>query len=146
MSGGGGGGPTLDTQASGAPTAAPRAPAAGKVSRGYAEELEHWAWCIRHPRPGEPAPLRPEGGPGRRRDRPDGQHGRPARHARIEFKKEWFDIHSDETPEDVKPARASRRAVETTRVGRKWADGVAVSQIATASQLQHATTRIADVS
>ena len=21
----------------------------GPVSRGYAEELEHWAWCIRHP-------------------------------------------------------------------------------------------------
>jgi hypothetical protein len=23
--------------------------------------------------------------------------------ARIEFKKEWFDFHSDETPEGVKP-------------------------------------------
>ena len=42
-----GGGPTMDTQASGPAQAA----ADGGVSRGYAEELEHWAWCIRHPSP-----------------------------------------------------------------------------------------------
>ena len=55
-----------------------------------------------HPssRPREPAALRSEGGDGRRRDCPDHQHGRP-QGARIEFKKEWFDIHSDETPENV---------------------------------------------
>ena len=47
----GGGGPTLDTQASGAPTAAAKAGGGATVSRGYAEELEHWAWCIRHPDP-----------------------------------------------------------------------------------------------
>jgi len=37
----------LDTQSSG-----PAQTAAGggksEVSRGYAEELQHWAWCIRH--------------------------------------------------------------------------------------------------
>ena len=82
VSGGGAGGPTLDTQASGAPTAAAKSAGGGaKVSRGYTEELEHWAWCIRNPRPGEPAPLRSEGGPGRRRDCPDDQHGRPPRRA-----------------------------------------------------------------
>ena len=47
----GGGGPTLDTQASGAPTAAAKAGGGAKVSRGYTEELEHWAWCIRNPDP-----------------------------------------------------------------------------------------------
>ena len=43
-----GGGPTLDTQASG--DAGPVAKAAentGPVSRGYAEEIEHWAYCVR---------------------------------------------------------------------------------------------------
>ncbi|MCP4815783.1 MAG: Gfo/Idh/MocA family oxidoreductase [Planctomycetaceae bacterium] len=42
------GGPTLDTQASG--DAAPVARAAestGPISRGYAEEIEHWAYCVR---------------------------------------------------------------------------------------------------
>ena len=48
---GGAGGPTLDTQASGAPTAAAKSGGGPKVSRGYTEELEHWAWCIRNPAP-----------------------------------------------------------------------------------------------
>ena len=48
----GGGGPTLDTQASGAPTAVAKTAGGGpKLSRGYAEELEHWAWCVRNPAP-----------------------------------------------------------------------------------------------
>src|SRR5262249_52215356 len=44
---GGGTGPTLDTQSSG-PVRKTGGAAEGPVSRGYAEELEHWAWCIRH--------------------------------------------------------------------------------------------------
>ncbi len=47
------GGYALDTQASGG-AAAPVAKAAasgGPVSRGYTEEIEHWAWCIRNPDP-----------------------------------------------------------------------------------------------
>ncbi len=46
---GGGGGPTLDTQSSGPARKAAGGAGGGPVSRGYAEELEHWAWCIRHP-------------------------------------------------------------------------------------------------
>lgn len=40
----------LDTQASGYSSAAAVAKAAsdGPVSRGYTEEIEHWAWCIRN--------------------------------------------------------------------------------------------------
>ena len=38
------------------------------ADRGYAEELEHWAWCIRNPLR-RTAPLPPQGGPGRRGDR-----------------------------------------------------------------------------
>lgn len=76
------------------------------ISRGYTEQLEHWAWCIKNPEALEE------------------EHGRPHCHPkvaltdavialttniaaekgeRIDFKKEWFDIQSDDTPEGVKP-------------------------------------------
>ena len=55
------------------------------------------------PRPGKSAPLPSQGRPGRRRDRAGDQHGRPARARAIEFKKEWFDIDSDDTPEGEEP-------------------------------------------
>lgn len=46
------GGPTLDTQASGkGPSLAKAAASSGPVSRGYTEEIEHFAWCIRNPAP-----------------------------------------------------------------------------------------------
>ena len=43
-----GGGAALDTQAS---AAGPATKLKGDFSRGYVEELEHWAWCIRHRSP-----------------------------------------------------------------------------------------------
>ena len=49
------------------------------AERGYTEELEHWAWCIRNRAPENLPRCHPEGGPGRRGDRADDQHGRPAR-------------------------------------------------------------------
>jgi len=99
-------GPTLDTTASGGQSAAVAKAAidAGPVSRGYTEEIEHWAWCIRNF---------------------DFEKNKPKCHPtvaladavialttniairenrRIEFKPEWFDINSDETPEGVKPS------------------------------------------
>jgi predicted dehydrogenase len=49
------GGPTLDTQASGkGPSLARAAADLGPVSRGYTEEIEHWAWCIRNDAPDQP--------------------------------------------------------------------------------------------
>ena len=47
------GGPTLDTQQSGdvGAAVAKAAEGGGPVSRGYTEEIEHWAWCIRNPDP-----------------------------------------------------------------------------------------------
>jgi hypothetical protein len=94
---GGAGGPTLDTQASGAQSSGP------KVSKGYTEELEHWAWCIRHPSPQNQPHCGPKMALG------DAvialTANRAARNGeRIEFKNEWFDIHSDETPENVPPS------------------------------------------
>jgi predicted dehydrogenase len=72
------------------------------AERGYTEELEHWAWCIRNRAPENQPRCLPKVAMG------DAvialTTNMAARQgARIDFKKEWFDIHSDETPEGVKP-------------------------------------------
>jgi hypothetical protein len=97
------GGPTLDTtQSGGGEAAVAKKALEGPVSRGYTEELEHWAWCIRNPDPKNVPRCNPKVALGdavialvtniaMRENR------------RIEFKKEWFDIASDETPEGVAP-------------------------------------------
>lgn len=100
--GGGGGGPTLDTQASGPQGKAVKAGGEEKVSRGYTEELEHWAWCIRNPAPENQPRCNPKVALG------DAVIALTTNMAaregkRIEFKKEWFEIDSDETPEGVSP-------------------------------------------
>jgi predicted dehydrogenase len=98
----GGAGPTMDTQAS-APVHQ-KASSSGKepVSRGYAEELEHWAWCIRNPAPENRPRCYPEVALGDAvialTTNMAARHGK-----RIEFREEWFDIESDETPEGDKP-------------------------------------------
>ena len=107
----------MDTQASGAPPAAstikvsgggPAAetrPGSGRsngVSRGYAEELEHWAWCIRNPAPENRPRCHPKVAMADAvialTTNMAAREGR-----RIEFQEAWFDPASDETPEDVKP-------------------------------------------
>ncbi|HEX3996997.1 MAG TPA: Gfo/Idh/MocA family oxidoreductase [Pirellulales bacterium] len=101
------GGPVLDTAESGGHAVAVGAAAldASPISRGYTEELEHWAWCIQNPAPDH----KPRVGPAVAladavialvssmaiRD--------PKEKARIEFNKAWFDLSSDETPEGIKP-------------------------------------------
>ena len=98
------GAPTLDTTQSGGGEAA----AVGKkaldvpVSRGYTEELEHWAWCIRNPDPKNMPRCHPKVAMG---DAVIALTTNIAlrENSRIEFKKEWFEIDSDETPEGVKP-------------------------------------------
>ncbi len=99
---GGGAGPTLDTQASGP---AQRAEAGGltrEVSRGYTEELEHWAWCIRNPAPENQPRCHPEVALADAvialTTNMAGREGR-----RIVFEPAWFDIHRDETPEGIPP-------------------------------------------
>ena len=72
------------------------------ISRGYTEELEHWAWCIRNPDPQNRPKCHPKVAMA------DAvialSTNIAAREGRkIDFKPEWFDIHSDETPEGVKP-------------------------------------------
>ncbi|HEX4145823.1 MAG TPA: Gfo/Idh/MocA family oxidoreductase [Pirellulales bacterium] len=102
-----GGGPTLDTTASGGGPAAEvgkKALDTGPVSRGYTEELEHWAWCIRNFDFKENQPkCQPKVAMA---DAIIALTTNLAieKQQRIEFKPEWFDIHSDETPEGVKPS------------------------------------------
>ncbi len=72
------------------------------VSRGYTEEEEHWAWAIRNPGNELPPRCRPEVA------LVDAVVALTTNMAvregkRVEFKKEWFDLDSDETPENVKP-------------------------------------------
>ncbi len=95
---GGGTGPSLDTQSSG-PVRKKGGEAGGPVSRGYAEELEHWAWCIRHPAPENKPRCYP------RLAMADAiialttnlavRTGEP-----IRFKPEWFDPVKKDTPEE----------------------------------------------
>jgi predicted dehydrogenase len=94
------GGPTMDTQASpGGHAAAQGAAAIGPdVSRGYREELDHWAWCIRNPDPNNKPRCRPEVALG------DAVIALTTNIAarkglRIDFKEEWFDHKRPETPE-----------------------------------------------
>jgi predicted dehydrogenase len=101
------GAPTLDTTESGGGNyaAGGKGGDAAPPSRGYTEEMEHWAWCVRNPSPENQPRCKPEVAiadavialvSNIALANPDTQ-------ARIEFKPEWFDIASDETPEGVKP-------------------------------------------
>jgi predicted dehydrogenase len=78
------------------------AAAGAPPSRGYKEEIEHWAWCIRNRSPENQPRCHPKVAMAdavialtsnlAMRDR-----------KRIEFNPDWFKIESDETPEGVKP-------------------------------------------
>ena len=102
------GGPTLDTTESGGGEAAIAVAAAGPVSRGYREEIEHWAWCIRN-RGDKDKPNLPRCYP--KVALADAVIALTSNIAmqtqtRIEFNPEWFNIGSDETPEGKKPRQA----------------------------------------
>ena len=102
-------GPTMDTQASGkGPSLAKAAVESGPVSRGYTEELEHWAWCIRNRAPENQPRCRPEVALG------DAvialtcnvaiDNSIKGKGGFVQFKESWYDINSDETPDgsDIK--------------------------------------------
>ncbi|MEX2171696.1 MAG: Gfo/Idh/MocA family oxidoreductase [Pirellulales bacterium] len=81
----------------------------GPISRGYTEEIEHWAWCIRNNYPIEELHCHPKVALA------DAvialtSNIAMAENRRIEFKPEWFDPESDETPEGVKPKKADEIA------------------------------------
>ena len=97
------GGATMDTQASGE-VQAMKSAGPVDVSRGYTEELEHWAWCVRR----NPANSDPEIHP---RCYPEVALGDAVialttnisakLGRRIDFNEEWFDPASDQVPETL---------------------------------------------
>lgn len=110
------GGPTMGTQGSGGPTTAASiasAAASGPVSRGYTEELEHWAWCIRNASPENQPRCTPEVAMG------DAvialtanvaiKQSIAGKSGYIKFNEKWFDIHNNATPDfsSVAEERAS---------------------------------------
>lgn len=103
------GGAVLDTQASGkGPTAVAKAVAdSGPVSRGYTEEIEHWAYCIRS-KDQEPR-CKPEVAMGDAiialttnvaiKNSIQGKGGY------LKFDEKWFDLEDDSTPDGSEIAR-----------------------------------------
>lgn len=99
------GGYALDTSASGdysAPVA--KAADSGPVSRGYREEIEHWAYCIRNPDPENRPRCYPAVAMG------DAvialgtnvalKNANSGKGGYLKFEEEWFDVDSDATPDD----------------------------------------------
>lgn len=103
----GSGGAVMNTYETGGGQAAVAEAALPKdVSRGYKEEIEHWAWCIKNPDPAHQPKCPPKVALA---DAVIALTSNIAmkENRRIEFKKEWFDIESDETPEGDKPRPTS---------------------------------------
>jgi predicted dehydrogenase len=100
------GGPTMDTSASGQAGPIAQSAQPKDVSRGYREEMEHWAWCIRQQNFEEAQPrcipevaladailaLTANVAIG------ESQKGNGGY---IEFKEEWFDMHNDDVPPET---------------------------------------------
>lgn len=107
------GGYVLDTSASG-DASAPVAQAAdsGPVSRGYREEIEHWAYCIRNPDKENQPRCHPEVAMG------DAvialgtnvalKNAAAGKGGYMEFKEEWFEVDNDETPDKSDIAEATK--------------------------------------
>ena len=111
------GGYSLDTQASGSYAASTAKSAAGeKVSRGYTEEIEHWAWCIRNPDPANKPKCYPEVAMAdavialtsnvamAQANRGDAGF--------VKFKESWFDRDSDETPDGSNVGEEMKRMAD----------------------------------
>jgi predicted dehydrogenase len=108
---------TMSYETSGPATAAKTAAAGGPVSRGYTEEIEHWAYCIRANDPEVRPRCYPKIALG------DAVMALTARHAMqnvsqgkagyVEFQEDWFDYKNDSTPDgsDIKAEMQSLRGM-----------------------------------
>ena len=101
-----GGKPALETYETGGGAAVAQAASAGPVSRGYKEEIEHWAWCIRNPDPKNKPHCTPEVALG------DAvialtSNLAIAKNQQIKFDPAWFDPARSETPEGKPPRQAA---------------------------------------
>jgi predicted dehydrogenase len=94
----------LDTSASGDSAPAKSAEGTGTVSRGYREEIEHWAWCIstgdwsNQPRCNGPTALA-DAVIALTAKKAIANSQLPNGHGFIRFEADWFDFQSDSVPE-----------------------------------------------
>ncbi len=112
------GGAALDTTASGDTGPAKAAEATGPVSRGYQEEIEHWAWCIssgdwtNQPRCNPDIALA-DAVIALTTKIAISNNKRPGGSGYIQFDKNWFDKYADEVPEilsgENSPSMASEK-------------------------------------
>ena len=97
--------PVMSASASLGPSKAAAVADVGKVSRGYTEEMEHFAYCIRTKNFGsiKEGGLRCPGEQGMKDAIMALTSNLAMKHKkRIEFKDSWFDVDSDEVPETDK--------------------------------------------
>lgn len=99
--------PAMETYVTGGGAAVAQAATSGNVSRGYREEIEHWAWCIRNPSPDHKPHCTPVVALG---DAVIALTSNLAiqKQTRIDFKPEWFDPAGSETPEGKVPREAAQ--------------------------------------
>jgi predicted dehydrogenase len=101
-------GPAMDTYETGGGAGVAQAATAsdGPPSRGYREEIEHWAWCIKNPAPDHQPHCGPVVALG---DAVIALSSNLAirNGARIEFDPKWFDPNDDATPDGEKPRRTA---------------------------------------
>lgn len=94
----------LDTSASGDAAPAKAAEGTGPVSRGYREEIEHWAWCIstddwsNQPRCNGPVALA-DAVIALAAKQAIGNSQKPGGHGFMQFQPGWFNVDSNEIPE-----------------------------------------------
>jgi predicted dehydrogenase len=92
----------METYETGGGAAVAQAVKAGPVSRGYREEIEHWAWCVRNPDPNNKPRCTGEVALG---DAVIALTSNLAiqKQQYIKFDPAWFDPARSETPEDKPP-------------------------------------------
>jgi predicted dehydrogenase len=108
------GGPAMATYETGGGAAVAQAATPKNVNRGYREEIEHWAWCIRNPDPANHPKCTPAVAMA---DAIIALTSNIAmkQNRKIEFKHEWFEMDHDATPEvdlEVEGAAGPRKTSE----------------------------------
>ncbi len=97
------GGAVLDTQASGNMAAVAEAASSGPVSRGYREEMEHWAWCIRNPAKENQPRCHPRVALGDAvialATKVAIDNAKQGKGGYLAFEEDWFELDNDATPD-----------------------------------------------
>jgi predicted dehydrogenase len=108
---------TMSYETGGPATATKTAAAAGPVSRGYTEEIEHWAYCIRANDPAVRPRCHPEVALGDAimalTARQAMQNANQGKGGYVAFEEAWFDYKNDATPDGSSIEEETERMNET---------------------------------